>query len=122
MKTGINSDLESTSNILVSLNLKFTISLILFTFIFSRIPACKRAGAVKVQSKGFFSGAKVTRGRDWKWDDQDGGSGRIGTLTEITAWSNVERAGAKVIWNILRNNTYRAGYQGSVRIIQPFSL
>lgn len=78
------------------------------------IPAGKRAGAVKVQSKGFFSGAKVTRGRDWKWDDQDGGSGRIGTLTEITAWSNVERAGAKVIWNILRNNTYRAGYQGSV--------
>lgn len=78
------------------------------------IPVGRRAGAVKVQSKGFFPGAKVARGRDWKWADQDGGSGRIGTLTEITAWSNVERAGAKVIWNILRNNTYRAGYQGLV--------
>ena len=79
------------------------------------MPVGKRSDAVKVQSKGFFPGAKVSRGRDWKWADQDGGNGEIGTLTEITAWKGVERSGAKVIWNILMNNTYRVGYRGSVR-------
>ena len=80
------------------------------------MPVGKRPKAVKVQAKGFFPGAKVSRGRDWKWADQDGGNGRVGTLAEITAWSGVERSGAKVIWNILRNNTYRVGYQGLVRL------
>jgi len=56
----------------------------------------------------------VARGRDWKWGDQDGGNGRVGTLSEITAWSELQRSGAKVIWNLLRSNTYRTGYQGSV--------
>ncbi|KAL9962406.1 hypothetical protein ACROYT_G031507 [Oculina patagonica] len=78
------------------------------------IPVGKRTNFTKKQSKGFFAGAKVSRGRDWKWGDQDGGNGRVGTLAEITAWSGLERSGAKVIWNLLRNNTYRTGYQGSV--------
>jgi hypothetical protein len=28
------------------------------------------------------SGTRVRRGRDWKWDDQDGGSGNLGTVTK----------------------------------------
>ena len=80
------------------------------------MPVGKRSDVVKVQSKGLFPGAKVSRGRDWKWADQDGGNGEIGTLTEITAWSGVERSGAKVMWNTLGNKTYRVGYQGSVRL------
>ena len=81
-----------------------------------RMPVGKRSDAVKVQSKGLFPGAKVSRGRDWKWADQDGGNGEIGTLTEITAWSLVERSGAKVTWSTVGNKTYRVGYQGSVRL------
>ena len=56
----------------------------------------------------------MVRGRDWKWGDQDGGSGHVGTLSEVTAWSEWPRSGAKVIWNLLRSNTYRTGYQGLV--------
>ncbi|KAJ7358991.1 E3 ubiquitin-protein ligase mib2 [Desmophyllum pertusum] len=78
------------------------------------IPVGKRTNFVKRQSKGFFPGAKVSRGRDWKWAEQDGGNGRIGTLSEITAWNGVDRSGAKIVWGMLRNNTYRAGHQGSV--------
>ena len=60
----------------------------------------------------------MTRGRDWKWGEQDGGSGRIGTIQEITAWSDVERSGAKVIWNILSKYTYRTGHMGAVRFTE----
>ena len=56
----------------------------------------------------------MARGRDWKWGDQDGGSNRVGMLSEVTAWSEWLRSGAKVIWNLLRSNTYRTGYQGMV--------
>jgi hypothetical protein len=28
------------------------------------------------------SGTRVRRGRDWKWGDQDGGSGNLGTVTK----------------------------------------
>ena len=31
-----------------------------------------RMSASKVQAKGLFTGAKVVRGRDWQWIDQDG--------------------------------------------------
>ena len=58
----------------------------------------------------------MARGRDWIWEDQDGGSGVVGTLAEITAWNELQRSGAKVIWNLPgSNSTYRTGYQGSVR-------
>ena len=56
----------------------------------------------------------MVRGRDWNWDDQYGSSGRVGKLSEVTAWSDWPRSGAKVIWNLLRHNTYRTGYQGLV--------
>lgn len=78
------------------------------------VPVGKRANLTKVQSKGFFPGAQVTRGRDWKWDDQDGGSGRVGRLTDITAWSGIVRSGAKVTWNPFLKNQYRIGHMGSV--------
>ena len=34
----------------------------------------KRAGAVKIQAKGMFPGAIVTRGPDWEDGDKDGTS------------------------------------------------
>lgn len=87
-----------------------------------RVPVGKRSNCTKVQSKGFFPGAKVTRGRDWKWGEQDGGNGRVGILTEICAWSGVERAGAKVTWNVLSKNTYRTGHMGSVGITEVYII
>ena len=51
--------------------------------------------------------------KDWKWGEQDGGSGQIGILTKRTAWNGVERAGAKIMWKHSRN-TCRTGYMGSV--------
>lgn len=44
-------------------------------------------------------GLRVRRGKDWKWDDQDGGEGSLGTLSEPSktrkAWYGVgeQRAG-----------------------------
>lgn len=34
-----------------------------------------RKGCAKVQMKGIFVGAKVVRGPDWDWSNQDGGEG-----------------------------------------------
>ncbi|XP_073251415.1 E3 ubiquitin-protein ligase MIB2-like isoform X2 [Porites lutea] len=77
------------------------------------IPVGKRSNFTKQQSRGLFPGARVTRGRDWKWGHQDGG-GNVGQLTEITSWNGVERAGANVMWNLLSRNTYRTGHMGEV--------
>ena len=82
---------------------------------FLRIPVGKRPNFTKQQSRGLFPGAQVTRGRDWKWGDQDGGSGNVGKLTEITSWNEVERAAANVMWNLHSRNTYRTGHMGEVR-------
>ena len=32
----------------------------------------KRAGSLKITSKGIFKNAIVVRGPDWDWQDQDG--------------------------------------------------
>ena len=84
-------------------------------FLLLRIPVGKRSNFTKRQSRGLFPGARVTRGRDWKWGDQDGGGGHVGQLTEITSWNGVERAGANVMWSLLSRNTYRTGHMGQVR-------
>ncbi|CAH3156860.1 unnamed protein product, partial [Porites lobata] len=78
------------------------------------IPVGKRSNFTKQQSRGLFPGARVTRGRDWKWGDQDGGGSHVGQLTEITSWNGVERAGANVMWSLLSRNTYRTGHMGEV--------
>ena len=56
----------------------------------------------------------MARGRDWKWGEQDGGSGGVGTLSEIIDWIEWRRSGAEVTWDLRRSNTYRTGYQGLV--------
>ena len=76
------------------------------------MPVGKRADCTRIKSKGFFPGAKVTRGKDWQWADQDGGN--VGTLTAITPWNDTPRSGANVMWHILRKNNYRTGYLGKV--------
>lgn len=34
-----------------------------------------REGCTKISLKGIFIGAKVVRGPDWEWGNQDGGRG-----------------------------------------------
>lgn len=43
--------------------------------IFFSVEMTPRKGGVKVQMKGIFVGAKVMRGPDWDWNNQDGGEG-----------------------------------------------
>ena len=49
---------------------------------------------------GIFPGARVVRGVDWQWEDQDGGSGRKGKVTDIQDWSAAgPRSAAYVLWD-----------------------
>ena len=42
-----------------------------------------RRKSKKIMARGIFPGARVVRGVDWQWEDQDGGNGRRGKVTEI---------------------------------------
>lgn len=42
-----------------------------------------RRKSKKIHARGIFPGARVVRGVDWQWEDQDGGNGRRGKVTEI---------------------------------------
>jgi E3 ubiquitin-protein ligase mind-bomb len=43
---------------------------------YCRVEMGPRKGCAKVQMKGIFVGAKVVRGPDWDWSNQDGGEGK----------------------------------------------
>ena len=52
-----------------------------------------------VAARGVFVGARVVRGGDWRWSDQDGGAGREGTVVEISEWqSESSVSGTSVEW------------------------
>ena len=62
-------------------------------------------------------GTRVRRGPDWKWGDQDGGSGGLGTVSaEIDSDSWVD-----VKWDAGGSNNYRWGADGKydLEIVQP---
>lgn len=40
-----------------------------------RVQLGPREGCAKIPLKGIFIGAKVVRGPDWEWGNQDGGRG-----------------------------------------------
>lgn len=53
---------------------------------------------------------------DWQWEDQDGGNGRRGKVSEIQDWSAASpRSAAYVIWDNGAKNLYRVGFEGMVR-------
>ena len=63
--------------------------------------------------RGIFPGARVVRGVDWQWEDQDGGNGRKGKVTEIQDWSATSpRSAAYIIWDTGLRNMYRVGFEG----------
>lgn len=75
----------------------------------------KRNVSVRVQAKGIFVGARVVRGFDWDWDNQDGGDGEIGKVVDIRGWdSESHRSVAKISWVCGNINVYRVGHKGKV--------
>ena len=72
-----------------------------------------RRKSKKIPVRGIFPGARVIRGVDWQWEDQDGGNGRRGKVTEIQDWSAASpRSAAYVIWDTSAKNLYRVGFEG----------
>ncbi|KAK7508223.1 hypothetical protein BaRGS_00000462 [Batillaria attramentaria] len=72
-----------------------------------------RRKSKKITSRGIFPGARVVRGVDWQWEDQDGGNGRRGKVTEIQDWSAASpRSAAHVLWDNGAKNLYRVGFEG----------
>lgn len=87
-----------------------------------RVPP--RNGSLKIEMKGIFVGAKVIRGPDWEWGQQDGGNGKNGLVVEIRGWDNIScRSVANVSWGTGSTNVYRLGHKGNVdlRYIQAAS-
>jgi len=88
------------------------------TFASCRVNVPPRSQSTQVKSKGIFVGAKVARGRDWSYGDQDGGSGEQGTVRSIgndpsgQSW----RSWVKVAWRNGKPNDYQRGHQGNVDI------
>lgn len=103
-----------------------------------------RRKSKKIGIRGIFAGARVVRGVDWQWcvivtkkpltplnrlyvkrqkltkfpfyrEDQDGGNGRRGKVTEIQDWSAASpRSASYVIWDNGAKNLYRVGFEGMV--------
>ncbi|XP_023247906.1 E3 ubiquitin-protein ligase MIB1 isoform X2 [Copidosoma floridanum] len=72
-----------------------------------------RRKSKKIATRGIFPGARVVRGVDWQWEDQDGGNGRRGKVNEIQDWSAASpRSAAYVIWDNSAKNLYRVGFEG----------
>jgi E3 ubiquitin-protein ligase mind-bomb len=74
-----------------------------------------RSLAKKAFHKGIYPGAKIIRGKDWAWQDQDGGCGKRGKVVGITDWNESSRhSGVMVEWDNGLKNMYRLGYGGKV--------
>lgn len=75
----------------------------------------KRVSAFKAQARGIFVGAKVVRGPDWDWGNQDGGENKTGRVIDIRGWDNESgRSVANVTWTSGSTNVYRLGHKGKV--------
>ena len=58
-------------------------------------------------------GLRVVRGRDWEWQDQDGGKGCAGTVVQIGGQGGSRHPAytVVVVWDNGARGTYRAGYK-----------
>lgn len=72
-----------------------------------------RRKSKKIAVRGIFPGARVVRGVDWQWEDQDGGNGRRGKVNEVQDWSAASpRSAAYIVWDNGAKNLYRVGFEG----------
>lgn len=77
-----------------------------------RIPVERRSTSRKIQARGIYPGAKVSRGPAWEYGNRDDGT--FGTVTKITDWQGNPASAADVSWESRTEGTYRLGYQGKV--------
>ncbi|RDD46134.1 E3 ubiquitin-protein ligase MIB1 [Trichoplax sp. H2] len=72
-----------------------------------------RRKSKKISVRGIFPGARVVRGYDWSWEDQDGGPGCRGKVVEISDWTSASpRSAVYVQWENSNKNLYRLGFSG----------
>ncbi|XP_059149263.1 E3 ubiquitin-protein ligase MIB2-like [Physella acuta] len=77
-----------------------------FTF-----PAARRNSSMEV-------GLRVVRGPDWKYGEQDGGEGHVGTVVELGEDStSVPDDCVVVLWDSGIRKTYRAGHEGGFDLL-----
>lgn len=59
-------------------------------------------------------GVRVVRGPDWKWGDQDGGEGHVGTVVEVGGEGDQASSGGVVLvqWDNGNRYNYRCGIEG----------
>jgi len=77
-----------------------------------------RRDSATVELLGIFTGAKVCRGANWNWGDQDGGQGKTGRVVEIQDWQKEScRSVASVAWETNTTNVYRVGHKGQVDLM-----
>uniref|UniRef100_G3SV82 RING-type E3 ubiquitin transferase n=1 Tax=Loxodonta africana TaxID=9785 RepID=G3SV82_LOXAF len=64
---------------------------------------------------GVQVGMRVVRGLDWKWGQQDGGEGGVGTVVELGRHGSPSTPDRTVVvqWDHGIRTNYRAGYQGA---------
>ena len=83
-----------------------------------RQPLSKRKTSVKVRAIGIFPGSKVVRGKNWQWNDQDGGQGSEG---EVKGYENTSSGSSRnrvlVEWPHGVAISYRLGLHGNVDIM-----
>ncbi|XP_069106122.1 E3 ubiquitin-protein ligase MIB2-like [Argopecten irradians] len=71
----------------------------------------------KQRSFGIFPGAKIVRGADWEWGNQDGGAGNSGKVIGLRSFDDGlgDRNGVAVIWEKTKRSwKYRVGFKGKV--------
>lgn len=57
-------------------------------------------------------GTRVVRGPDWKWGNQDGGVGHVGTVVKSKSEQTVS-----VVWDSGDSNVYRIGSENSFDLL-----
>ena len=64
---------------------------------------------------GVQVGMRVVRGVDWKWGQQDGGEGGVGTVVELGRHGSPSTPDRTVVvqWDHGTRTNYHAGYQGA---------
>lgn len=79
LKTQVSFLLHCWSPFSITMSTSFPI----FYLVCVRVVAPVRNCAIKLRAEGIFQGARVCRGADWEYGDEDGGEKAVGTVQEI---------------------------------------
>ncbi|KAL3862652.1 hypothetical protein ACJMK2_008606 [Sinanodonta woodiana] len=76
-----------------------------------------RVTSRKVPAYGLFEKAKVVRGPDWRWDNQDGGPDKTGEVIAVVNFSpDTDNDAVEIVWDNGYANVYRLGYKGHLDV------